>query len=170
MVEPGVLVDEMLEVVDDEAVLYAFRVVGGDRRELGGGEEASDAAAVAGGGGGIGGAGVGLAARASGFVEEGAVDFGGEEVGGLAEIEDGGGAEGEGLELRLGECGHVDVTYGVEVYYAWWVCHCWWCGCRHCRHFGGGGGDDRVVRVLRLLRECPPTVYRDYLEKESYGG
>lgn len=140
MVEPGVLVDEMLQVVDDEAVLYAFGVVRGDGRELGGGEETSDAPAVAGGGGGVGGAGVGLAARASGFVEEGAVDFGGQEVGGVAEIEGGGGAEGEGLELRLGECGHVDVTDGVEVYCAWCLCQCRRCGCRHCRHFGGGGG------------------------------
>lgn len=131
MIEPGVLVDEILEVVDDEAVLYAFGVVGGDGRGLWGGEEAGDAAAVASGWVGIGGPGVGLSARASGFVEEGAVDFGGEEVG-VVEIKGGGRAEREGLELRLGERRHVDVTDGVEAYCACWL---WRCRCRHCRHF-----------------------------------
>lgn len=115
MIEPGVLVQEMLEVVDDMAVLDAFWVVGGDGGKLGSREEAGNSAAVAGGRGRIGGAGVGLAAGACGFVENGAVDFRGKEVSRVAEIEGGGGAVGECLEFRLGECGHVDVRDGVEV-------------------------------------------------------
>ena len=78
LVEIGVVSDELFEVVDDEAVLGVFGVVGGEGRELGGREEAGEAAA-AGGRGGVG-EGVGLAVGAGALVEEGGVDLGSEEI------------------------------------------------------------------------------------------
>lgn len=79
LVEIGVVSDELFEVVDDEAVLGVFGVVGGEGRELGGREEAGEAAAAAGGRGGVG-EGVGLAEGAGALVEESGVDIGSEEI------------------------------------------------------------------------------------------
>jgi hypothetical protein len=42
------LVEEVLEVIDNVAILDAFGIVGGDGREFRGGEESGDAAAMAG--------------------------------------------------------------------------------------------------------------------------
>lgn len=53
------------------------------------------------------GARVGLAAGTGALVEERAVDFRDHELVGTAEVEGGGGAEGEGVELGLGERGCV---------------------------------------------------------------
>lgn len=113
LVKFGVLGNEVLEVGDDGVVLVALGVVGRDRGELGGGVEAGDAATVAGGGIGLRAAraGIGLAAGASALVEDRSVDFGDDEVLGPEEVEGrgGGGAEGEGVELGLRECGDVYV-------------------------------------------------------------
>lgn len=86
------------------------------------GEEAGRAAAAgAGSGGGVGGAageaeaGVGLLAAPGGLVEDGAVDFGVDDVVGEAEIETGVGAEGEGGEFRLGEEAEIDDWEGGEL-------------------------------------------------------
>lgn len=113
-----VLGNEMLEIADDHSVLVAFRIVGGDWRGLRSGEKTGEAVAVVvtGGGGGCGGGGgglglrgarVGLAAGAGALVEDGAVDLREEEFIGEVGIDGGGGAEGEGEEVRLGQLGHV---------------------------------------------------------------
>lgn len=86
------------------------------------GEEAGRAAAAgAGCGGRVGGAageaeaGVGLLAAAGGLVEDGAVDFGVDDVVGAAEVERGVGAEGEGGEFGLGEEAEIDDWEGGEL-------------------------------------------------------
>lgn len=110
----------MLEMIEDRTILIPLGIVSGHGRKFGYRQEAGDAAAVAGGsdggGGGVGrrglgsaGARIGLAARTGALVEERPVDFGDDKLVGTAEVEGGGGAEGEGMELGLGERGHVYV-------------------------------------------------------------
>lgn len=77
MVEFGVFPDELLQIIDDYAVIGVIGdVVGGEGRE-----ETGEAAAASGGRGlGAAGSGVGLTAGAGALVEEGRVDLGSDEV------------------------------------------------------------------------------------------
>lgn len=113
LVELGVLSDELLEVVDDEAVFSVLGVVSREGRELGGGEEAGEAAAAARRGGL--GAGVGLAAGAGALVEEGGVDLGSDEVIGGAKVEGAERGERKGEELRVRESGGVYARKGLHL-------------------------------------------------------
>lgn len=114
-----VLRNEMLEIADDHSVFVAFRIVGGDWRGFRSGEKTGEAVAMVvtsrGGGcscgsGGLGlwGTRVGLAAGARALVEDGAINLWEEELIGEVAVGGGGGAEGEGEEVRLGQLGHVN--------------------------------------------------------------
>ena len=88
------MTDEVFQEIEDGLVLGVFGI--GERWE-----EAE--------------AGGGMAAASGALVEEGAVDFGGDDVVGAAEIEGGGEAEGQGVELRLGELAYVDVSQRLQL-------------------------------------------------------
>lgn len=111
--------NEMLEIADDHSVFVAFRIVGGDRRGFRSWEKTGEAVPMvvtghgggsSGGGGGLGlrGTRVSLAAGAGALVEDRAIDLWEGEFIGEVGVDGGGGAEGEGKEVRLGQLGHVN--------------------------------------------------------------
>lgn len=145
-----VLRNEMLEIADDRSVFVAFRIVGGDWRGFRSGEKTGEAVAMvvtgrgggcSGGGGGLGlrGTRISLAAGTGALVEDRAIDLWAEEFIGEVGVDGGGGAEGEGEEVRLGHLGHVNnVRERVDS----WDWRLLGDGRRRGgnRHHGGGGG------------------------------
>lgn len=114
-----VLRNEMLETADDHSVFVAFRIVGGDWRGFRSWEKTGEAVpmVVTGHGGGSSGVGgglglwgtrVSLAAGPGALVEDGAIDLWEEEFIGEVGVHGGGGAEGKGQEVGLGQLGHVN--------------------------------------------------------------
>lgn len=85
-------------------------------------------------------AGEGLAAAGRAGVEEGGVEFGDDDVVGGVEVDGGVGAEGEGVELGLGEFGYVDVREGF-----WFGPSLGWWRWR----LGGGGQRHHFLAVER---------------------